>query len=382
MIPFRQIRALARLAVQTLATRKASSLVAIVGFAITTGVLLAVLVLSDALAGFWTPAARSDVAVVMGRDAFAEVNSRLPRDTTDRLAQAPGIAGVSAQLLVTSTLPRARDGQPVDVLVRGFVRGRAAGGAGFAIAQGRIFAPGLGQALAQTVRGLKIGQQVMLGTTPFTVTGIFSDGGGAHESEIWGDAAQIGAALGEPDQVSAVYVTLKNPAAFDGFAAYLDRMPDMGGSAVRESDYLRRQSQAYRALVLTPGLVLVAIMAVAAILAGVNTMQSTVLARLRELATLRAIGFSGFAVALEIVAEALLLGLIGGIAGVAAVTVMLDNVSAVMSIGLNAMALKLSVGTAAALESLGLALIAALLAGIWPAIRFSRINVADALRNS
>ena len=58
-------------------------------------------------------------------------------------------------------------------------------------------------------------------------------------------------------------------------------------------------------------------MAVGAIFSALNTMYSAVSARLREIATLRAIGFGATAMVMSVLAEALLLALIGGVIGAA-----------------------------------------------------------------
>ena len=49
--------------------------------------------------------------------------------------------------------------------------------------------------------------------------------------------------------------------------------------------------------------------------AALNTMYSTVASRTREIATLRALGFGGLPVIGSVLAEAMLLGLAGGIVG-------------------------------------------------------------------
>ena len=56
-------------------------------------------------------------------------------------------------------------------------------------------------------------------------------------------------------------------------------------------------------------------MGLGAMFAALNTMYSAVSARTREIATLRALGFGAAPVVVSVLAEALLIGLIGGVIG-------------------------------------------------------------------
>ncbi|MHB1059186.1 MAG: ABC transporter permease [Rhodanobacter sp.] len=381
------------LSIRSMPSRASSCLVAIVGFAVTSAVMVSVLALSNGLAAFWRAPGSDDVALVMARGSLAEEGSRLSREATAQIMQAPGVrqpaaASLSTQLVMTASLPRASDRKGVSVLVRGFVGGDFPYRAGLSMRAGRAFRHGVdevivGEELARTLDGVSIGSWLPLGTTRFRVVGIFGEtGGGRHESEIWGDANQLAAALGAAGQASSVYVTLAEPQAFDAFAGYLANLPDFSGKAIRESDYLSRQSDRFRMVVLVPGLALVLVMSLAAMLATVNTMLSAIHARMRELATLRAIGFSSSLVAGQIIGEALVLGALGGAIGIMAAMSLLHDQSALTSNGLAAMAFSLSVSVGMACATIGFVLAFACLAGAWPAVLMSRMCVADALRKT
>ena len=66
-------------------------------------------------------------------------------------------------------------------------------------------------------------------------------------------------------------------------------------------------------LVSTIGITIAVLMGLGAVFAALNTMYSAVSARTREIATLRALGFGAPPVVISVLAEALLLGLIGGV---------------------------------------------------------------------
>ncbi len=241
----------------------------------------------------------------------------------------------------------------------------------------------VGEKLARTLSGIAVGSSLQLGVSRFKVTGIFKEqGGGRYESEIWGDANQLAPAMGDAGKISAIYVRLASKDDFESFANYLMNLPGLDVNVFRERDYLAQQTDRFRVLVMIPGLAIVSLMGIAAMLAAANTMLSAIQVRLRELGTLRAIGFGPTAVAAQILAEALVLGLLGGAAGALIAAGMLHGESALTSNGLSAMALSLSVRPEAAFAAIGTVLLFSLIAGAWPAILMSRICVVDALRKT
>ena len=119
-------------------------------------------------------------------------------------------------------------------------------------------------------------------------------------------------------------------------------------------------------------------MAVLAVVAGAmacaNTMFAAVLARTRELATLRALGYSQGAVGFAMVQEALLVALVGGGLGCLA-ALAIGSVSLRYPMG----ALMLELDVAARAAGLGAALASGLLGGILPAVRAVRVPLLEAI---
>ena len=70
------------------------------------------------------------------------------------------------------------------------------------------------------------------------------------------------------------------------------------------------------------------LMGLGAIFAALNTMYSAVSSRTREISTLRALGFGAFPVTFSVLLEAALIGLVGGIIGVAIAYFALNGVQA------------------------------------------------------
>ena len=110
---------------------------------------------------------------------------------------------------------------------------------------------------------------------------------------------------------------LESTAAFQKFKDALTTNPTLAIDVNREPGLLPRQSETISKVIYIIAYVVGGIMAVGAIFGALNTMYSAVSARLREIATLRAIGFGATAMVISVLAEALLLALIGGVIGAA-----------------------------------------------------------------
>ena len=85
-----------------------------------------------------------------------------------------------------------------------------------------------------------------------------------------------------------MHARLESADEFRGFKDALTRDPRLEVDVERESDYLAEQSRVLRQLVGTLGNLIALLMAVGATFGALNTMYSTVSARTREIATLRA----------------------------------------------------------------------------------------------
>jgi putative ABC transport system permease protein len=115
---------------------------------------------------------------------------------------------------------------------------------------------------------------------------------------------------------------------------------------------------------------------------ALNTLYSAVAARTAELATLRAIGFGPSGVVASVLAEALLLSLVGALLG-AAVAWLLFNGNALSTGGgeFNSdVSFRLLIGPSLFAAGMVWACAIGLIGGLLPAIRAARLPVAVALR--
>lgn len=111
----------------------------------------------------------------------------------------------------------------------------------------------------------------------------------------------------------------------------------------------------------------------AAVVVVANTVLVSVAQRTREIGVRRALGATRSEVQLEVLVEAALTGLVGGLIGLGVGWLVLDLLE-------RATSAPLAIGAATALWSVGAACAAGVAAGWYPARKASRIDVVDALR--
>jgi putative ABC transport system permease protein len=255
------------------------------------------------------------------------------------------------------------------------------------VSQGRMFQPGLselvvGKNASKTYSGLTVGNTINFGGGHWQVVGVFDAGGSAFDSEIWCDAKILNQVLLRPPNIfQSATVHLDSPASFQAFKDSVTSNPQLNVDAIREVDYYAKQSTTMTRLITVLGGLVALIMAVGAVFGALNTMYSAVAERGREIATMRAVGFSTWSVILSFLFEALLISFVGGLIGCFAVlplngwTTSTMNFQTFSSI---AFAFKITFR----LLGLGLlfALVMGVLGGLLPAVRAAIRPVAVALR--
>ncbi|MDB5967826.1 MAG: transporter permease [Hydrocarboniphaga sp.] len=388
-----QILAVTSMNLRGLPQRIAPSLVVVTGIAGVVGVLLAVLALSQGLSRSLVTSGRADRALLLHAEANSEAASALTRDSVSRIIDSAGIARdarnepiASAEVPATLRLPRRSDGALGILTVRGVGEKLPALRPEILINEGRMPARGLneliaGRAARSGFAGLDIGQHVVLGNADWTVVGSFESGGDAHESELLADADTLLSAY-QRASFNAVTVKLLEPAAFDTLNRALAADPALAVTAMRESDYYQQRSQKFAKVLAIVARLVAAIMAIGAVFAALNSLYSVVSARTVEIATLRAIGFGGGAVMISVMAEALLLALVGACAGAALTWLLFDGhmVSTVGGGGVANVIFRLHIGGGLIAVGMLWACAIGLIGGLLPAIRAARLPIDTALR--
>lgn len=173
---------------------------------------------------------------------------------------------------------------------------------------------------------------------------------------------------------NSVVVRLEDEDSFDAFNEALTGDPTIKAKTEREVDYWERYEGPQYHFYETIGLAVGGIIGLGVVFASANMMYSAVSRRLREIATLRALGFGTAAVIFSVLAESLVLAATGAVVGIAAAWFACDNL---WYMGGN---FSLAVTPELAAASLAATLGVGVLAALFPAIRAARLPVATALQ--
>jgi putative ABC transport system permease protein len=383
MNELRQVAAVSLIGIGSLRDRLGTALVIVIGMACVVGVLTSMLSLTAGLTrAYLRPEDTTRAVVWNGPNHFDQSRSLHP-DAIDTILDAPGIA-------------KEPDGAPLadaEFLMRllsmeGFAAGslqlRGIGPAGialrpdFRIVAGQMYRTGTRELVvgvgAARKLGLGVGSEVRMRDGKWPIVGVFSCGGDIIESYLVGDAPTVMAARRRAG-FAQVIAQLVDAKAFPEFQQWLTRNPAFTLSVERKTDYDLRTVGASTAFFTRMAYVIGAIMALGALLGTVKIMYGVVRARTREIGTLRAIGFGATPVVVSVLAEAGLLGAIGALLGAAIAWLIFDGRD-MWVWG----AFKLHVSPNLWMLGLAWALAAALLGGLFPALRAGRLPPSVAVR--
>ncbi|HET9211706.1 MAG TPA: ABC transporter permease [Thermoanaerobaculia bacterium] len=388
-----QLAALIGVNLRTLGQRRGSALSTVVGVACVVAVFVVVLSIGEGFRATMAATGSPDSALVLRGGSDSEMMSGLLVDATRIIADAPGVARAvagpqaSAELFVVVDLPKRSTGTDANVPLRGVQPAAFAVRKSFKIISGRNFEPGkneiiVGRGAAEQFAGLELGRTLRWGENQWTVVGVFSDGGSLSESEIWTDARVLQPAYRRGNTFQSVHARLESPAAFTAFKDALTQDPRLDVKVVRESEYYAGQSQALTTLVRILGGFITVLMALGAIFGALNTMYNAVASRTREIATLRALGFGRGPVVLSILAESLVIALLGAVIGGAVAYFGFNGfqTSTLNWQSFSQVAFAFRVTPALLVTGTVIALAIGLVGGLLPAVRAARLPVATALR--
>jgi len=392
---FRQLAALFVFNVRTLRGRLGSASAAIVGIAFVVVVLVGVLSIGEGFRSVMVVAGEPDTAIVMRAGADNEMSSVMTRADVDAVSDAPGVARgadgkalVSPEFFVLVDLPKRSTNTSANVPMRGIQRGGLTIRPEVKIVEGRAFEWGkneiiVGRGAHLEFGGTDVGSELRFGTNAWKVVGIFEANGSISESELWADAAVLGPAYQRGSSYSIVITKLASAGSFQQFKDALTSDPKISVQVKREAEYYESQSRTLRGLVTGLAFIVCSLMGLGAIFGALNTMYTAVAARSREIATLEALGFGGFAVMVSVIAEALLLALIGGVLGAIVAWLGFDGYRAATMNWqtFSQVAFAFDVTPRLMIWATIYALAIGLIGGFFPAVRAARIPVAAALRD-
>lgn len=394
-----QIGAVTAMNVRNIPERWASSLVAVVGIAGVTLVLIAVLSIAAGFRQALELSGSNDVAVVLRNGATNEMSSGFGQEQVTIIADAPGIkrggeaernaAIVSAELYVLTEGKLKNKDTGANLPFRGVGPMAPQLRKSFKIGAGRMMREGtneimVGKGVVTNYENIAVGNTVRWGNADWVIVGIFSDDGGVAESEAWGDARLVQQVWNRGSSYQSVRVRLtdESEATLKKFKDALTKDPRLQVAIQREPQFYAEQQKIMSTLINGAGVIFAIMMGLAAILAAVNTMLNAVASRVREIATLRAMGFGAAPVVCSVLIEAILLGAAGGLLGGVLAMVFLNGMqSSTMNFQtFSQITYAFTVTPQLMVTGIVYGLVLTFIAGLLPGIRAARMPITTGLR--
>lgn len=362
------------------------------GLALVVFVFAAMLMLDAGLKQTLVTTGEADNVVLIRKGAETEIQSAITRDQAAAMEMHPAVAMnkegrpmASREAVVLISLTKSGAASPANVVIRGVSPQGVTLRPQVRLTAGRVFRPGsseiiVGSSIAKGFGNVRIGDHLRFAQRDWTVVGHFDAGGSGFDSEIWGDVDQLMQSFRRTGYSSMV-VRLAQADGFDKFRKDIDVDPRLANEAKREQQFYSDQSRALSTFINILGLTLTTIFSVAAMIGAMITMYASVANRVGEIGTLRALGFQRTNVLAAFLIEAVLLGFVGGVAGLACAALMqfasfsTTNFQTFADLSFRFL-LTPGIVVKTLLFSMGMGFIG----GFLPALRASRLNIVDALR--
>ncbi|WP_037198609.1 ABC transporter permease [Rhodopirellula baltica] len=231
---------------------------------------------------------------------------------------------------------------------------------------GRLVATKLGRETNE----LTIGKKLEFEGRKWTISGRFAAGGSAYESEIWCSLGDFQTATKRQD-LSLVAIRLQPGRSAAEVQLFCKERLDLELRAIRETDYYASLQQHYKPVRVLAWFVVVLVSG-AGVFAGLNMMYGSVAGRIREIATLQAIGYRRRAILLSVVQEGVLLAAAGSLLSGVVALLLLNGMAVRFTMG----AFTLRIDSVAILIGCGVGILLGVLGSLPPALKALREEVA------
>jgi len=359
------------------------------------GVLLAALAMERGFRATIDGSASDADEIAIRAGANSELDSVVPVEQARLVETAPAIArgasgvrAVSAETYTTVDGLRRDSGMRVNLPLRGVGSQGPGLRDGFRLIAGRMFASGsneliVGDSAAREFVDFEVGREIAFGTTRWRIVGRFTVPGTIFDSEVWGDIRTVQSYFGRGPSVQTIRMRLAAGSDTRSLASWIFADPRLRLDVTSERAFARAQSQDLSNAILWLGWPLALAIAVGALAGSISVTYSSVKARAREIATLRAVGFSGRAALVATLVESTFLAGIGGLAGTSAAWLMFDGRSAAtLGSNFSQVVFSFAVTPDAILTGGAIALVIGFLGGIGPAVYAAKATISNVHRAS
>jgi ABC-type lipoprotein release transport system permease subunit len=379
--------------VRSIFRRRFSAFATAFGLGLVVFVFAAVLMLARGVEETLRSTGVRENAILLRKGSTSELTSFLPREAAKTFAADPAVAAeggrqiASPELFVIFQLQRVDKSGTANVGIRGVTKDgwdllrsksiKLVEGRPPQWATSEIM---IGRSARGRYLGAEIGQSITIARRQWQVVGIFDAQGAAFDSEIWADANQIADAARRTGY-STMTVRLRSPSEFDSLRATVDADPRWNLEAKREDRFYEEASGQLATFIRVLGTAISIFFSFGATLGAMITMYAQVASRVREVGTLRALGFRRRSVLGSFLVESLILSLLGAAAGclfasfLAATSFTTTNWSSFTEIKF-----RFHFAPEIALKASIFAIVMGLLGGLLPAARAARLQIAEATK--
>ncbi len=379
---------------RNLLVRRLSTLSASLGIGLVVAVFILVLALALGFAHALRTAGLSENAIILRKGSNAEISSFMLQEQVDSIAvrheiekDERGQPLVVQELVTLVVMPRKADGAPAQVVIRGTSEMALGIRSQVRIADGgRMFRPGLpeivvGRALSKRIRNLALGETVNFRRQDWKVVGIFETGGSGFESEIWCDVTLMQAAFQREGTYNSLTLRMAEPSRFKELKDIIESDPKYENEIKTEAEYYADQSETLSRFIGILGTLITIIMSAGAIFGAMNTMYAAVGTRSREIATLRALGFSRGSILVSFLLESIIISILGGILGcLASLPINGITTSTINWDTFSELAFAFRITPKVLCAGMAFAIIMGAAGGLLPALRAARLSITQGLR--
>jgi len=377
---------------RNIVVRKGSTLATAFTIGLTVAVFLMVMALAKGIDLTLSTSGEPLNVIVLREGSTAELNSTITQQNYKDLMYLDGVTREGDQPLATAEIVtliyKARKGmnQGSNVNVRGVGPMSFKLRAGFNMIAGRLFQPGLAEAvvskrIAERFQGLGMGDKFKVQTTDYNIVGVFDSSGKAFESEIWIDINSLANATKRLDAFSSVLMRVRDQGAMDALTKRITDDPKLHLKAEPERKFYEDQQGTASGALKGLAYFISFIMAVGAGFAGMNTMYAAVSRRTKEIGTLRVLGFGRLSILISFLLESVAIAVIGATIGILlALPLNLVSTGTSNFVTFSEIAFNFRVTPDLMGIALAFGAIIGFVGSLLPSIRASRFKIVDALR--
>ena len=216
--------------------------------------------------------------------------------------------------------------------------------------------------------------EILIDDIPFTVTGIIDAPGVAIDGEAWVPISDL-LVLTKRQTISVAVISLDS-ADIGDIEMFAAQRPDLELAAIDEPTYYAGLAKFFR-----PVQILIAvsalIVALGAMLGGLNALDAAFASRSREIAMLQVLGYSRVAVVANLIQESIITVATGAIPALMIAVFLLDGLGVRFSMGI----FSLRVDAACVASGLAAGLLLGLIGSLPPTLRCLRSDIPSALKS-